>query len=177
MRQLKVIFAALLLGALLAGCGSDESTTLNPTEAATSGAPASASGGETVPDGTYAKSVTVTDAKTAGIRDEDFLRNNFGDDGSTTMSFKFEGDRWTLFVTPSGGAPEPGDLGSMKYDEHGDVVLTSESEGCPGCIHAYDWHLDGNQLTLTIVEHESSDPPEDLAIVRFVTEGVFASQS
>lgn len=177
MRQLKVIPATLLLGALLAGCGNDDSSTASPTEAATSGASASASRGETVLDGTYAKSVTVTDAKSAGIGDEDFLRSNFGDDGPTTISFKFEGNRWTLFVTPSGGAAEPGDVGSIKYDEHGDAVLTSESEGCPGCTYVYDWQLEGNQLTLTIVGHESSDPPEGLAIVRFVTEGVFASQS
>ena len=112
-----------------------------------------------------------------GITDKEFLRNNFGEDGKTTFVYKFAGDRWTLFVTPGGGAPEPGDGGPLTYDEQGDVVLTSESDGCRGCVYIYDWQLDGDVLTLTIVGHESSDGPEGLVVVRFVTEGVFMRQS
>ena len=47
--------------------------------------------GEVIPDGTYAKTVTVADAKALGITDEEFLRNNFGEDGTTTFTYKFAG--------------------------------------------------------------------------------------
>ncbi len=56
-------------------------------------------------------------------------------------------------------------------------MLTSESDGCGACKYSYHWQLDGNALTLTIVGHESSDSPEDLALVRFVTEGVYTRQA
>jgi hypothetical protein len=172
MRQPKVTFAALLLAAVLAACGSDDSSKSDPAQPKESPTAAQASNGETIPDGSYAKTVTVADAEEAGITDQGFLGSNFGDDGSSTFTFKFGGDRWTQFVAPSDGAPEPGDLGSLTYDGNGDVVMTSESEGCPGCTFVYDWQLDGDELTLTIVEPESSDP-----IVRFVTEGQFVRQS
>jgi hypothetical protein len=177
MRLLRVIFLAPLFAAALAGCSNDESSKTDPAGPTKSATAAQTGSGEAIPDGTYAKSVTVADAKTAGIVDKGFLSGNFGDDGSTTFTFKFQDDRWTLFVTPGGGAPEPGDLGSITYDEHGDVVLTSESEGCPGCTGVYDWELDGSQLTMSFAEHDSSDRPEALAIERFVTEGTFTRES
>lgn len=177
MRQPKVIFLALLLAAALTGCGNDESSTTDPAGPTKSATAAQTGSGGSIPDGTYAKSVTVTDAKAAGIEDEGFLSGNFGEGGSTTFTFKLDGDRWTLFVTLGDGGPEPGDIGSLTYDEEGNAVMSSESEGCPGCIYVYDWQVDGDELTLTIVEHDSSGGPEGLAIVRFVTEGTFTSAS
>jgi hypothetical protein len=177
MRHRHLILVALLLDALLLGCGDDDSHTAAPAEPASSPTSASASSAATIPDGTYAKSVTVADAKAVGITDEEFLSNNFGADGKTTLSYKFGADRWTEFVTPGGGAPEPGDGGPLTYDEQGHAVLTSESDGCGACIYVYDWQFDGNAVTLTIVGHESSDGPEDLALVRFVTAGVFTRQA
>ncbi len=177
MRHPHLILVALLLEALLVGCGDDDSQTATPAQPANSATSAPASSAATIPDGDYARSVTVADARAIGITDEEFLSNNFGEDGSTTLTYKFGDDRWTLFVTPGGGAPEPGDGGPMTYDEQGNAVLTSESDGCGACIYIYDWQLDGNALTLTIVGHESSDGPEDLALVRFVTEGVYTLKS
>ena len=55
--------------------------------------------------------------------------------------------------------------------------MTSESDGCPGCVYTYDWSLVGDELTLTLVGHESTDTPEDVVIVRFVTEGAFTRQT
>ena len=64
----------------------------------------------------------------------------------------------------------------MTYDEQGNAVLTSESDGCGACVYTYDWQLDDDALTMTVVGHESSDGPEDLVLVRFVTEGVYTRQ-
>ena len=111
MRHLHLILAALLLEALLVGCGHDDSKTSASAEPASSATSAPASNAATIPDGNYAKSVTVADAKALGITDQGFLSSNFGEDGKTTLTYKFGGDRWTLFVTPGGGAPEPGDGG------------------------------------------------------------------
>lgn len=177
MRHPHLILIGLLLEALLVGCGDDDSQTATPGEPASSVTSTSASSASTIPDGNYAKSVTVADAGAVDITDEEFLGNNFGEDGTTTFTYKFTGDRWTLFVTPGGGAPEPGDGGPLTYDEQGNAVLTSESEGCGACVYIYDWQFDGNALTLTIVGHESSDGPEGLAVVRFVSEGVYVSQA
>ena len=65
----------------------------------------------------------------------------------------------------------------MTYDEQGNAVLTSESDGCGACVYTFDWQLDDTKLTLTMVGHDSSDGPEDLVAVRFVTEGVYLRQS
>ncbi len=176
MRHLHLIVAALLLEALLIGCGGDGTRTPASAEPATAASSLPAPSAASIPDGTYAKSVTVADARALGITDQEFLSNNFGQDGSTTLTYKFGGDRWTQFVTPGGGAPEPGDGGPMTYDQQGNAVLTSESDGCGACVYIYDWQLDGDQLDLTIVGHESSDGPEDLVLVRFVTEGVYTRQ-
>jgi hypothetical protein len=132
--------------------------------------------GETVPDGTYAKTVTLTDAHTLGIKDKEVLRTELGTDGEVTYTYRFAGDRWTQFGTYD-GVPEVGDLGTLSYDDEGKVALTSESDGCPGCVYVYDWQLNGKQLHMTLVGHDSLDGPEDLLVVRFVTEGVYARQS
>ena len=176
MRHLHLILVAVLLEFLLVGC-DDDSKTASSAEPATAGSSAPAPPGSAIPDGTYAKSVTTADARARGITDQEFLRNNFGDNGKTTLTYKFADDRWTLFVTPGGGAPEPGDGGPMTYDEHGDAALTSESDGCGACVYTYDWQADDTKLTLTLVGHESSDGPQDLVMVRFVTEGVYTRQS
>ena len=109
-----------------------------------------------------------------GITDKGFL-SQLGEDGTTSFVYKFQGDRWTEFVVEE--VPEPGDLGTLEYDAKDDVVMTSESDGCPGCVYTYDWSLVGDELTLRLVGHESTDTPEDVVIVRFVTEGAFTRQS
>jgi hypothetical protein len=177
MRHLHIFLVVLLLEALLVGCGGDDSQTATPADSTVSASSAPARSGTTIPDGAYAKPVTVAEAKAMSITDEEFLHNNFGDDGTTTFTYKFADDRWTLFVTPGGGAPEPGDGGPLTYDEEGNAVLTSESEGCGACVYIFDWQLDDSKLTLTMVGHDSSDGPEDMVAVRFVTEGVYLRQS
>jgi hypothetical protein len=168
MRDPRPTALALLLLAALAGCGDDNPA---PTTPAVSSETADAAA--VIPDGSYAKTVTVDQAKAMGITDKSFLRQ-LGEDETTSFVYKFQGDRWTQFVVE--GAPEPGDLGPLEYDANDDVVMTSESDGCPGCVYSYDWSLDGDRLTLTLVGHDSTDTPEDVVIVRFITEGTFTRQ-
>jgi hypothetical protein len=181
MRDLRPIVLVLLIGTVLVGCSDNSQSKATGGSAslpATSGGPSTAAGSTSadtgIPDGNYAKTVTVAQAKAMGIKDQHFL-DQLGADGTTTFVFKFAGTRWTEFVVEE--VPEPGDGGTLKYDANKDVVMTSESEGCPGCVYTYDWSLGGDQLTLRLVGHDSTDTPEDVVIVRFVTEGAFARQS
>ncbi len=178
MRDLRPAVLALLLGTVLVGCsekgdGASASSPSTPGEPSASDS-AAAWTGEVIADGSYAKTATVTEARAMGITDQSFL-DQLGEDGKTSFVFKFAGDRWTLFVVED--APEPGDLGTLQYDARGDAVMTSESDGCPGCVFTYDWALAGDVLTLTVVGHEATDAPEDVQMVRFVTEGAFTRQS
>ena len=109
-----------------------------------------------------------------GITDQSFL-SELGKDGKTTYVLKFTGDRWTQFVVEE--VPELGDLGTLAYDAKGNVAMTSASDGCPGCVGIYDWSLVGDELTLKLVGHDSTDTPEEVVIARFVTEGAFTRQS
>jgi hypothetical protein len=175
MRFIPLATAALVGATLLASCSDDTPRAASPADpATTTSSPASAD--ETIPDGTYSKTVTTADARAAGVTDQDFL-HELGEDGETTYAFKFAGDRWTVFIIEDGAAPEPGDLGTLEYEGAGDVAMVSESDGCPQCVVSYRWQLTGDRLSLTIVGHESTGGPEDLAVVRFVTEGDFTRQS
>lgn len=181
MRDLHPTLLALLLGSVLLGCGSEgtastggaASSLTAPSEPSPGPGSDPVESGGSIPDGSYAKTVTVDQAKAMGITDRDFL-DQLGEDGMTTFVFKFQGERWTVFVVED--VPEPGDLGILEYDAEGDAVMTSASDGCPGCVYTYDWALVGDELTFTLVGHESTDTPDDVVMVRFVTEGVFTRQ-
>jgi hypothetical protein len=119
--------------------------------------------------------VTVAGAKALGITDQRLL-SQFDSDGRSTFVFKFQGDRFTQFVVIK-KVPEPGDVGTLTYDAKRDAVMTSASEGCPGCVYVYRWSLVGDRLSLKIVGHHSTDSPEEMIIVRLVSEGTFMRQS
>lgn len=183
MPDLRSALTALLLVTVLASCSDDPSatatrrtasTTTTPSELSPATSSEPAQPGEAIPDGSYAKTVTVAEAKEMGITDQGFL-NQFGKDGRTTLVLKIAGDRWTHFTVE--GVPEPGDLGTITYDAKDKIAMTSESDGCPGCVYTYDWSLVGDDLTLSLVGHESTDTPEYVVIVRLVTEGAFTRQS
>ncbi len=178
MRDQRCTVVTLLLVLVLAGCGDDSPASTATADGSTStttpdDASEPTATGEVIPDGSYGKTVTVDQAKAMGITDKGFLRQ-LGEDETTSFVYKFQGDRWTQFVVEE--VPEPGDGGPLQYDANDNVVMTSESDGCPGCVYSYDWSLVGDQLTLTLVGHESTDTPEDVVIVRFVTEGAFTRQ-
>jgi hypothetical protein len=100
-----------------------------------------------------------------------------GPDGETTFTLRFSGDGWSQLQTADAG-PEVGDFGSLAYDAEGNLVTTSENEGCPGCTYTYEWQLDDDddELTLTLVGNDSPDTPEDLLITRLVTEGTYVME-
>jgi len=173
MLNLRPAVLALLLGTVLFGCSDDTSSTA-PGEPSSAAGSEPANTSEAIPDGSYAKTATLAEAKAMGITDQSF-RSELGKDGKTTYVLKFRGDRWTHFVVEE--VPEPGDLGTLAYDAKGNVVMTSASDGCPGCVNTYDWSLVGDELTLKLVGHQSADTPEEEAIDRFVTEGAFTRQS
>jgi hypothetical protein len=183
MLALRHTVLALLLGTALVGCsaGTSSTATGKPASSASSPVhPSQAAGsepadtGRAIPDGSYAKTATAADAKALGLTDHKFL-SSLGSDGKTTFTFKFQGDRYTHFVVEK--APEPGDVGTLTYDAKRNAVMTSASEGCPGCVYTYRWSLIGDKLALKIVGQDSTDSPRDVLIVRFVTEGTFMKQS
>lgn len=180
MRRTQIALATLLIATLLAGCSGDDRAArasenrFSPTTSSSATEPAAAStptsSGKTIPDGTYEKTVTRADTRRLGLP-KDKAAEALDKDGEVAYSYRFAGDRWTLIGTYD-GVPEVGDLGTLVYDED-TVALTSESDGCPGCVYTYDWQLSGEQLSMTIVGHDSTDGPEDLLVVRLVTEGAY----
>ncbi len=95
--------------------------------------PSDAWAGEVLPDSTWTKTVTLKQAKKAGVHQAQ-VPSNFGEDGLMPLTFVFESDSWAIMVVNDDGAAEPGDLGTLTYDDQGRLVTTSNSEGCPGCV-------------------------------------------
>jgi hypothetical protein len=186
MRRTQIALAAapLLIAVLLAGCSGDghearasenpSSTTTSSSSAESSTASTPSFTGKTIPDGTYVKTVTRADTRSHGLP-KDKAAEVLDEDGEAEYSYQFAGDRWTLLGTYD-GVPDVGDLGTLTYDTEGNVALTSESDGCPGCVYTYDWKLNGKQLSMTIVGHDSTDGPEDLLVVRLVSSGDYTRQ-
>lgn len=140
---------------ILAGCGSDDassSASVSPVPVE-SDAPATAqstvapAGTHAIVDGTYVRTVVRAEAIAAGF-DAPMVDEMLGPDGEMPLTFKFQGDRWTIFVTDDTGVIEMGDGGTQGIDDDGQLVQTSESEGCPGCVIILDWAVDGDTLTL-----------------------------
>jgi hypothetical protein len=80
------------------------------------------------------------------------------------ISLKFGGGHWTQFAEYTPGIPEPGDVGTYRVDVD-KLVMTSASEGCPGCVGVLDWTFDGGRLDLRYTK-----PAEHDIIERLMTE-------
>jgi hypothetical protein len=172
MRRTRLALITILFTApLLAGCGDDSS----PGKAAAPDEEQTTGTSDRIPAGDYSKVATLAEASELGLPDalaQEFL----GPDGETTFTLRFADDEWSQLQTEAAG-PEVGDFGSLAYDADGDLVTTSENEGCPGCMYTYAWELDGDELTLTLVDNDSPDTPEDLLVTRLVTEGTYVMES
>ena len=169
----RIAFVAITLFAL-AGCASgeaaesakgdnsaSESTSPSPSSESAD-APSDAWAGEVLPDSTWTKTVTLKQAKKAGVPQAE-VPPNFGEDGLMPLTFVFESDSWAIMVVNDDGAAEPGDLGTLTYDDQGRLVTTSNSEGCPGCVITLRWEVVRDTLTIATVE-KSGDPLEKLIL-------------
>jgi len=73
---------------------------------------------------------------------------------------------WTQVAEFTSGVPETGDQGRYRF-ENGNLVLTSTSPGCTGCVGVLDWQFDGRKLSLRF--DDSKRHPD---IERLMTEHV-----
>ena len=109
-----------------------------------------------------------------GITDKDFLRQ-LGEDGTTTFVFKFQGDRLTL-LRRRGGARARGrrHAGLRREGRRRD---DQRERRLPRLRLHLRLVAGRRRAHLDLVGHESTDTPEDVVIVRFVTEGAFTRTS
>lgn len=134
------------------------SSTLTPTAAS-----------DRIPMGvSWQRTITAADAKRFSVTQApDELE--FAPDGTLTTVFKFGESAWTQFANYGGGAQQPGDAGTYRYDEDGNLLLTTSSDGS---TTRYAWTISTDTLTLRMLGVPSA-PSDELAITRMMTEGVY----
>ena len=171
MNRLTLIVIVLLA---LSGCASDETSRpdagdqLSPEStrpsplSRTTGTSNAVWTGEVLPDSTWTKTLTVEQAQEVGV-DRSEIPPNFGEDGLMPLTFVLESDSWAIMVGNDQGMNEPGDIGTFTYDDHGRLVTTSHSEGCPGCVVTLRWRVAQDELTIAMVE-KTGDPLEELIL-------------
>lgn len=141
------VAAAVVLGsALVAGRGELMPGPAHPSPAA-GDASVLAGDGSALPDGTWQRMVTETEAAALGVPRRDVLRH-LGDDGRLPLALTVVGDIWAITTTSDAGTVEVGDLGRSTYDDQGRLLTTSASSECPGCEAAVAWRVDGDDLVL-----------------------------
>lgn len=167
--------------ALLAACGEETGSSEaggDPTAASSTGSaadtPTSEWTGKTIPDGTYAKTDTMADARRLGLP-RDVASEILGRDGAFRVELKIAGDNWVQF-SEEAGAMVVGDEGTATYDGDGNWVTTSDSFGCPGCVTTVAWTFKGQRLTTKIVDGQGTGDPVDALIGRLVMEGEWTRQ-
>ena len=180
--------AVLLIVVALPACTSDtatESAAPVPESSATTSSPTAeaddnastdpAEGtydGPTIPEGMYTRHLTRAEAERAanmhGLSADttDEILGIFTQD--LAYSFKIEGASWGQYTAVDGGEADLGDFGTFTYDEEGSWVTVSDDTGCPACVIAYHWTLEGDELTLRVVPGHDED---DFAA--FVTDGTY----
>lgn len=185
---MKIIrFASIVLvsSALLASCGEQASTDADATRDSNSSSQASAGAestgrtladaapdGSRIPDGTWVKTSTTADAKRLGIRGNAF-RPILGQDGKFHVELRIKGDHWAQFGDDGDAQMAQGEGGTGGYDVDGNWVTTSTGVGCYGCEATIGWSVAGDRLTLTLLDHVTTDDPEDVLVGRLVREGTY----
>jgi hypothetical protein len=170
-----------LAAVLLAGCGEQTSSsgagsdatssTTTSSGASATDTPSPAWTGAVIPDGTYTKTRTTADAKRLGIP-MDRATKILGDDGEFHTELKIAGDAWAEFGDDD-GPMTLGDEGTATYDAQGHWVNTSNSIGCPGCVQTFKWSLNGERLTLTMIDTTEAGDPVGVLVSRLVMEGTW----
>ena len=167
------VVAAMSLA--LAVCGGDDPAEPSATaDTGTSGTGAQAStDGSSFPEGSFEHTATVEEAVGKGFSEQE-SEEAFGPDAQLPMTFVFEDGTYQHIVVLDDGSSEVGDNGT--YTAEGDeVVMVSESDGCPGCVVTYQWTFDGE--TLGLVLESDSAGEEDAHDVRLHTEYEFQKAS
>lgn len=176
---MRIVRTATVLAAivsLLAACGEETGSSEAGGDPTTTSSAATAVAtptpewtGKTIPDGTYTKTATMTDAKRLGLP-KDVAAEILGQDGEFHVELRIAGDDYSQFGEYD-GAMTQGDGGTATYDANGNWVATSNSAGCSGCVATVDWSLKGDRLTLKFLETTESGDPVELLIGRLVMEG------
>lgn len=160
---------ALPIALVTTACGSDDQADATPAAAASSSPTTAADSSDAhephdafspgpVPNGTYTVQATRAEAEAKGFTDEQ-IEEMYGPDGTLQITLKFADGQYSHLADYTPGVPEPGDVGTYRFDA-GHLVMTSASSGCPGCVMTLDLAFDGQQLSLWLVESESG--PADL---------------
>lgn len=154
---------------LLAACAEESGSTgvADPPAADSSPTTAQEWAGETIPDGTYARTATMADVERLGLP-KDRAREFLGKDGESHYELRIEADDWAQFGDFEDAAMTQGDGGTATYDAEGNWVVTSP--GC-GCVSTMGWQFDEDQLTLKMLDTTESGDPVELLIARLVMEG------
>lgn len=182
MKPVRQISALIAVCALLAACAqasgsederapSSEDPTQSDEDSTAEGLPGTAPDGSAIPDGTWVKTSTVADAQVLGIP-KHVYREFLGADGEERIVLRIDGADYAE-LQDEGGALTVGDQGTAGYDADGNWVTTSRSEGCPDCRAVFEWTLDGDDLTLTMVDIVTSEDPVDVLVSRLVMEGTY----
>lgn len=133
------------------GSGSASASTAPSPPSVTADPIADEWSGKILPNSTWTKTLTLKQAKKAGVPRTE-IPSNFGEDGLMPMTFAFEDDAWAIIITNDQGRPETGDLGTLAYDDQGRLVTTSNSEGAAGVVIVLDWEVAGDTLTIRATE-------------------------
>jgi TRAP-type transport system periplasmic protein len=126
--------------------------------------------GETIPDGSYTKTISREEALADGVPAE-FLDTpgEFPGVDELRITLRLTGTSYQMLANYEGGT-DVGDRGAVSYDAQGRFVKTSEE------LTLYEWTLTDGVLTLSIDE-DAGDypdfPPEDQAILRLFGDGTY----
>jgi hypothetical protein len=119
-----------------------------------------------IPNGTYEATGTRKEALAKGFSNKE-IDAAYGADGKQPFIFVFDAGTFLNFVVGDDGVKELGAKGT--YTATGKrLIVTSESEGCFGCVYTYRWSFDGKVLSLKLLS--SSTGPADFRDVRLVSE-------
>jgi len=175
-RGFRTALGVAVVVVLATGCTSDDEPVVKPaasSETRTASADptaTAAAAGTVLPNGKWSKIATLAQLRKLGVTRKGM--RELGRDGELPVLLQVIGDFWSITVTDDSGATDVGDLGSLTYEDDDRVVMTSDSEGCPGCVLTVTWSLEGDRLTLVMTPDTTATPLE-----RLVLEGVFRTVS
>ena len=117
--------------------------------------------GATIPTGRYERTVTLAEAEALGA-DPGFIDAAIGSDGELDTTYEFDSGTWLAQLDENDdGVFTHGDHGTIEYDDDGQLVTTSESTGCRGCVGVIDWSFADGTLTLDLVPYDGQPRPYD----------------